>query len=301
MTTPVLLLIHRRPAPTEQVFDAIRKARPPALLVAADGPSDDPQCQETRNLVLLHVDWPCAVETRLLKENEGCKRAVAGALDWAFSRHQHLIVIEDDCLPSASFFPFCEELLERYKDAPEVMQICGANLSDRAAEGGSDYYASRFATIWGWASWRRAWRHYDVAMRSWPEMRASPGWRKSCRFKGEARWRRRLYDEAHDGSVDTWDSAWMFALQMQGGLSLIPSRNLVSNLGWGRDATHTHNVKDPRAAMPAESLHFPLRHPGSLLADDLADRAYFERFCRQPSLMRRVFNKLRRLAARSPS
>lgn len=296
MKTPVLFLIHRRPALTKRVFEAIRDARPPVLLVAADGPSDDPRCQQTRDLVLTHVDWPCTVETRLLKYNEGCKRAVSGALDWAFSRHERLLVIEDDCLPSASFFRFCDELLERYENVPEVMQICGANLSGRAAADGSDYYASRFATIWGWASWRRAWTHYDVEMRNWPRIRASANWQKSCRFKGEARWRRRLYDEAHGGTVDAWSIAWTFAQQMQGGLSLIPSRNLVSNLGWGQDATHTHDANDPRAELPAESLQFPLRHPISIQADDLADRTYFERFCREPSLMRRVFNKFRRLA-----
>jgi len=298
MTTPVLFLIHRRPRLTQKVFQAIREVRPPVLLVAADGPSDDSRCRETRSSVLNQIDWPCSVETRLLEDNEGCKLAVSGALDWAFSRHARLIVIEDDCLPSPSFFQFCEELLNRYENVPKVMQICGANLSGRIATDGSDYYVSRFATIWGWASWRRSWATYDLAMSDWPCERERASQLANCTSKKEWLWRLEIFNAAHCGEIDTWDHQWEYAKWKSGGLSLIPSRNLVSNLGWGNDATHTHDTNDPRAAMPADSLFFPLRHPVSLCEDSVADQAYFDRCCREPSFARRALNKLRRFAKR---
>jgi len=154
--SPVLFLIQRRPELTAQVLAAIRRARPEHLLVAADGPEDDVRCEETRRLVLEGVDWPCTLLTHFSRERLGCRKAISQALDWGFVEHERLIVIEDDCLPEPSFFDFCTELLERYQNDERVMQICGSNLSGHAAQDGSSYYASRFATIWCWASWRRA-------------------------------------------------------------------------------------------------------------------------------------------------
>jgi hypothetical protein len=296
--TSVLFLIQRRLELALQVLAAIRTAKPSQLLIAADGPEEDARCRETREWVLKGIDWPCEVHTRFSPIHLGCRAAVSQALDWGFSISEHLIVIEDDCLPSASFFMFCEELLNRYHDTPEVMQICGANLSGHSSADGNDYYPSRFPTIWGWASWRRAWDCHDAKLQNWPEQRQLIEWQRSCRFKGEAKWRRHLYDAAYNNKVDAWSTAWMFSQQMNGGLSLIPSRNLVSNLGCGKDAVHTHDVNDPRAAMEAESLTFPLKHPRFLRIDDLADQSYFEKYCQEPTLLRRCFTKLHKLVAR---
>lgn len=292
--TPVLFLIQRRPDVTAQVLASIRKARPAHLLVAADGPEGDERCQETRRLVLEGVDWPCTVSTRFSQERLGCRKAVSQALDWGFSVHERLIVVEDDCLPDPSFFRFCPELLDRYQDDDRVMQICGCNLSGHPAQDGSSYYVSRFAMIWCWASWRRAWRHHDAQMTGWDTTRASPRWKAWCRFPGEAAWRRKLYDSACPGNIDAWSIAWEAARQARDGVSLIPSVNLVSNLGWGKEATHTHDANDPRASMQTAPVSFPLRHPARLEPDDRADLAYFNRYCRPPSLLTRVRRKIGR-------
>ncbi|WP_395733440.1 glycosyltransferase family 2 protein [Prosthecobacter sp.] len=296
--TPVLFLIHRRPQLTARSFAAIRQARPEQLMVAADGPEDDVLCQETRRLVEEGIDWPCNVQTRFSATRLGCRNAVSQALDWAFAKHERVIVLEDDCLAEPSFFCFCTELLERYQDEERVMQICGSNLSGHAAQDGSSYYSSRFATIWGWASWRRAWKRYDVRLQVWMEQASKARLEATCKFQGEAAWRKEIYNSASMGTIDTWDIAWEFAQHNSNGVCLIPSVNLVSNLGWGAEATHTHDINDARACMETCPLDFPLRHPSDLAIFDEADRSYFDRYCRRPSLRIRLRRKIGRLLRR---
>ena len=293
--TPVLFLVHRRPELAAQVLESIRQARPKHLLVAADGPEDDGRCQQTRKQVLQGIDWPCEVQTRFSKVQLGCRKAVSQALDWGFALHERLIVVEDDCLPHISFFQFCTELLEHYDGRHEVMQISGCNEAGCEPLDRRSYFASRFPSIWAWASWRRAWLHHDSSMRAWPDLRQTPAWSQTCPFQGEAAWRRSLYDAGCSGEVDAWSPAWNFAQHARGGLSLIPSTNMVANLGWGADALHTRDVSDPRARMTTGEMTFPLQHPEVLKVDDRADLAYFNKCCRAPSLLNRVGRKLRRI------
>jgi hypothetical protein len=293
--TPVLFLIHRRPELAARVLASIRQVRPTRLLVAADGPEEDALCRQTRSRVLDGIDWPCQVETRFSKHPLGCRRAVSQAIDWAFSLHEKLIIIEDDCLPHLSFFRFCTELLDRYESHCEVMQICGCNEADYQPSDGASYFASRFPSIWGWASWRRAWAHHDPVMKSWPDMRRGGEWLSSCRIQGEAAWRKGLFDAAYHDKVDAWSIAWCYAQHLAGGLSLIPTANLVENLGWAADALHTRDVSDPRARMTTRDVGFPLRHPEPLMADEKGALGYFEKYCRSPSLVERVKRKVRRM------
>jgi hypothetical protein len=295
---PVLFLIHRRPSLAAQVLDAIRQARPACLLVAGDGPEDDHLCQQTRREVLQGIDWSCQVQTRFSQTQLRCRKAVSTAIDWAFAQHERVIVVEDDCLPDVSFFQFCAELLERYEGKEDVMQISGCNESGCAPSTGHSYCASRFPSIWAWASWRRAWRHHDASMHAWHDLRKTTAWAKTCRFRGEASWRRALYDSACSGQVDAWSPAWNFAQHARHGITLIPSINLVANLGWGPDALHTRDVDDPRSCMRSGQMTFPLHHPDLLKVDDAVDFAYFNRYCRKPSLIRRVTQKVRRLLGR---
>jgi hypothetical protein len=270
---PVLFLIHRRLGPTTRVMAALRLARPEILLIAADGPHDDPRCTQVREQVLAGIDWPCQVQARFLDEQQGCRKAVSSALDWAFGLHEQLIILEDDCLPHPRFFPFCETMLDRFKAVPEVMQVCGSNLTGMQPAGQS-YYFSRFGPIWGWASWRRAWQAYDVEMKAWAELRNSTQLCLLCPQPFEASWRREVLDPVHRGEVDTWDYQWAFAKLRCGGLNIIPAVNLVSNIGFGPEATHTLNSADPRADLATQELPTPLHHPQSITAWQEADRAY---------------------------
>ena len=252
---------------------ALRQAQPQVLLVAADGPSHDERCQEVREQMMKSIDWPCQVQTRFLEEQQGCRNAVSSALDWAFGLHDQLIILEDDCVPHPSFFAFCAAMLDRFKDEPEVMQICGSNLTGMRPAGQS-YYLSRFGPIWGWASWRRAWQAYDVEMKDWSSLRNSAQLRQLCPEPFEAGWRREVLDAVHRGEVDTWDYQWAFAKLRCGGLNVVPAVNLVSNIGFGSDATHTTNSSDPRADMATHELAHPWQHPLMIKAWQDADRAY---------------------------
>lgn len=281
--TPVLLLIRNRPQLTSRVLEGIRRVRPVQLLVAADGPEDEQLCQETRRIVLKSIDWPCSISMRFSAIRLGCKKAVSEALNWAFELHEELIVLEDDCVPNLSFFLFCEQMLARYRTSPDVMQICGSNLTG-FIPGESSYYFSRFGPIWGWASWRRAWQTYDVNMACWPHVREKAQLGGGCPEPFEAQWRRRVFDEVYTGLVDTWDYQWAFAKMIRKGLSIVPARNLISNIGFGVDATHTTDTRDPRSELPTNELSWPLVHPSSVDSSLQADRMYLQSVVGLPSM-----------------
>ncbi|OUC08639.1 hemolytic protein HlpA-like protein, partial [Litorilinea aerophila] len=165
MQTPVIFLIFNRPDTTAQVFAEIAKARPRRLLVVADGPrphrpDDVEKCSATR-AVIERVDWPCEVSCDFAEENLGGRRRISSGLTWAFSQVEAAIVLEDDCLPHPTFFPFCEELLNRYCHDERIMAITGDNFQFGRSRTKYSYYFSRYFHSWGWATWRRAWQHYD--------------------------------------------------------------------------------------------------------------------------------------------
>src|SRR5258708_3549575 len=177
--TPILFLIFNRPFPTRRVFAEIRKARPAKLFVAADGPRPDkPEdletCRETREIIK-DIDWPCEVQTLFRDKNLGCGVAVSGAITWFFQNVEQGIILEDDCLPDPSFFPFCTELLERYKDDERILLISGNFLQQKNKKFmvKASYYGTLIPHLWGWASWRRAWAKYDFNLTKWPEVKAT--------------------------------------------------------------------------------------------------------------------------------
>jgi hypothetical protein len=279
-TAPVLLLIHRRPDTTQLVMDAIRAARPLRLYVAADGPRNAAEtelCNGARRIAIA-VDWPCEVRTLYRDRNLGCREAVSGAITWFFDQEEEGIILEDDCLPSADFFRFCSELLERFRSDPRIMAICGSCYADAGGAYPASYYFSYYADIWGWATWRRAWKHYDLDMSRWPNFR------RSGRFEALARGHDRraaywakFFDAAHERRIDTWDYQWMYAVMEQSGLACYPIRNLVSNLGYRADATHTlvadaGSEKGPLANLPHQKLDFPLVHPRPAAGSAWLDR-----------------------------
>src|SRR5690606_22599342 len=170
---PVAFLVYKRPDCTREVFARIRAARPTRLFVIADGPKDKPgeaeACREVRRIVS-DVDWDCEVSIDAADVNLGLRRRVSGGLDWVFRQSETAIILEDDCIPSPSFFRFCDELLDRYRDEPRVMTICGSNYLGRLDTDTSYVFTVRCA-LWGWATWRRAWETYDVDLASWPRNR----------------------------------------------------------------------------------------------------------------------------------
>ncbi len=253
---PVLFLIFNRPEPTRQVFEAIRAYQPCRLYVAADGPRPEKPgewslCAEVRSVVN-QVDWKCEVLTLWRDENLGCGRAVSQAITWFFEHEEEGIILEDDCLPDPSFFSFCEEMLDRYRDQPTVGSISGDNFLPPALHMEQPYGFSKFVQIWGWATWRRFWQAYDFQLTAewseWVEIinRANP-------VQNQARYWMQILKALKGGLIDTWDFQVMYSSWRHGYVHIFPNRNLVTNLGYGGDATHT-NFKSPLANLQRDSI-----------------------------------------------
>lgn len=263
MNTPVLLLIFNRPETTTEVFQKIRAARPSRLYIAADGPrihlEDEPVLCEKVRRIATDVDWECELKTQFQKKNIGCKNAVHAALDWFFEHEELGIILEDDCLPDHSFFWFCEEMLKMYYENSQVMMISGSNFQKINSKKNS-YFFSRYPNIWGWATWRRAWQHYDITMALWPEFSRGKLFgemfdRRTFRF-----WQN-VFKRAYQNEINFWDYQWIFSCFVNGGLSIVPSVNLVSNIGHFTKGTHTNKYLDPYLGFPLSSIKSPLVHP----------------------------------------
>jgi len=276
INTPVLFLIFNRPDTTQRVFNEIRRAQPAQLFIAADGPRDNrpddiENCKKTREIIH-HVDWDCKVSTLFRDNNLGCKLAVSSAIDWFFSQVDEGIILEDDCVPDQSFFPFCQELLERYRNDERVMIISGDNFQFGKRRTEFSYYFSRFPHLWGWASWKRAWHYYDVEMKLWPIIHDGDWLMDIFNDRDAVRYWNHILEAAYNDKIDTWDYQWSFSCWIQGMLCILPNTNLVSNIGFGQDASHTHNMRNPFAYMSVTPMQFPLNHPPFIIRDDRADR-----------------------------
>ena len=272
MDTPVLLLIFNRPDLTKIVFDKIAEVKPNVLFVAADGHRPDREgeyekCQETRRSVLDNVHWDCEVFTLLREKNLGCKRAVSSAIDWFFSIVDKGIILEDDCLPNISFFNFCTELLAHYEYDNQIMHISGNNFQERNTPKRHSYYFSIYNHIWGWATWRRAWQHYDATMEDYD----ADVVRQVFRYEGEQEYWNKNFTKAALGQIDTWDYQWTYAIWKNSGLAVLPSINLVSNIGFREDATHTNSKDSIIANLPSWTLT-QIVHPEVITVDEEADR-----------------------------
>jgi hypothetical protein len=297
LNTPVALLIFNRPDTTERVFNAIANARPPKLLVVADGPRPHREgeaelCAQTR-AIINRVDWDCEVITEFADSNMGCKRRVASGIDWIFEQVEEAIILEDDCLPDPSFFRYCEEMLTRYRDNERVGMVSGGNLQFGRRRGSGSYYFSKYTHIWGWASWRRAWKHYDRDLTLWPAFRDQGLLTEFFETPGEQEYWRNSFQWVHEGSLDTWDVSWTFTAITHGLLQVVPNVNLISNIGFGANATHTH-VVGVHANMPTQPIEFPLVHPTFVLADIEADR-HIAQDQLAPSFMKRKWRRIQRM------
>jgi hypothetical protein len=284
LSTPVAFIIFNRPDLTAQVFRAIAAAKPSKLLIIADGPRSDREgesekCAAARRIVD-EVDWDCEVLTNYSEENLGCKARIASGLTWVFQQVEEAIILEDDCVPEHSFFGYCSDLLKRYREDARIFHISGTKVlrdANRPRPDGYSYWFSRFPQIWGWATWRRAWAHYDVTMSRWPEFKKSEKFAALCRDTAEREYWISTIERVYSGGFNTWDAAWLLACWLNNAISIAPSRNLVSNLGFRTDATHTKTQHTGHSCLPLESLR-DLVHPPAVAVDDASDNSIFDSF-----------------------
>ena len=274
LKTPVCFIIFNRPDVTQRVFEKIREAKPPKLLVIADGArankiGEQEKCLAAR-AIIHQVDWKCEVLTNYSDVNLGCRKRIYTGLDWVFSQVEEAIILEDDCLPDPSFFRFCEELLEEYRHNTKIMLVSGQNLQFGQKRRNYSYYFSRYNHCWGWATWKRAWQYYDDTMELWPLVK-NENWLFDILQDEQAfRYWSATFQGMYEG-FDTWDYPWLFACYINQGLSVLPNINLVSNIGFGKEGTHATDTNSILANIPVEEMQFPLKHPPFIVRDTQAD------------------------------
>lgn len=257
LRTPILLLVFNRPKLTARVFAEIRAQKPVSLYVASDGarPGRHGEAElvdETRRIATA-VDWPCEIRTLFRESNLGCGRAVSTAIRWFFDNVEEGIVLEDDCLPHQDFFRYCETLLDRYRDETKIATIAGTHFLPDSLSHRQTHYASKYFQMWGWASWRRAWRHYDFELQALSDGEWFQLLQTRHPIAIEAGYWREVLLSLRAGNVDTWDFQALFSFWRIGANHMMPGRNLISNLGYGLDATHT-NFTSFMAEIPTHPL-----------------------------------------------
>jgi hypothetical protein len=283
LSTPVAFMIFNRPDLTQLVFKAIARAEPERLLVVADGPrfpEEVEKCEQAR-AIIDGVDWKCDVLTNYSDKNLGCGQRVASGINWVFSKVEEAIFLEDDTLPDMSFFPYCEILLEHYRYDKRIMTINGNNFQSGKRETEYSYHFSKYCSCWGWASWRRAWKHYDYQMKTWPLFKKAGMMKMICPDLIEQCFWANLFDSMYEnpGEIDTWDHQWKYACWSQNGLAIMPNVNLVANIGLGRpDASHTIGHNPLLAKLSKSQEMWEIKHPPFVVRQRDADTYIFDYF-----------------------
>ncbi|MDB4154680.1 hypothetical protein N9682_06090 [Candidatus Pelagibacter sp.] len=281
LKTAVLFLVFNRPETTTKVFEKIRQAKPPRLYVACDGPregnNNDKQQVTKVCEIATKVDWPCIVKTLFRDKNLGCKKGVSTAITWFFEHEEQGIIFEDDCVPHLDFFTFCENLLDRYAEDERVSIISGNNFQDDKWRGNASYYFSKYNHIWGWASWRRAWKHYQGDIKFWPKWKNSKAWLNYMPDKVERRDWEKIFDQVYAEKIDSWAYPWTTSLWYKGGFTATPNVNLVSNIGFGVEATHTLSEDDKHSNLPAKEIG-EIIHPAEIKRNIEAEKYNFNNF-----------------------
>ncbi len=299
MNINVAFLIFKRPDTTAKVFEAIRQAQPQKLLVIADGPRQDrpdeaEKCAATQ-AIIERVDWECEVLTNYSEVNLGCAKRVSSGLDWVFELVEDAVIIEDDCVPHPSFFHFCEELLQRYRDDQRIMSIAGSNFQFGRSVTDYSYYHSLYHDCWGWATWKRAWKYFDFEMKLWPKLKETSFLQDHLLDANVAQYWQQKFDLTYELKKDSWFYRWLYSCWVQNGIALVPDINSVSNIGFSAGATHT--VEDARYAnLAIAEIPFPLKHPPFMFLNREADRLNFLNRC-HISLPTRFVRKIKRMSA----
>lgn len=287
--TPILLIAFNRYDTTVQVFEQIRKLKPKYLYIAVDGPradkaGEDEKCKRVKD-IFTNIDWDCEVHTLFRKENLGCKMGVSSAITWFFENVEQGIIIEDDILLDPTFFPYAEEMLKYYKDDEQVMNINSVNFQPKKRSYKS-YYFSNYALVWGWATWRRAWAKYDVALKGYDK-----------NILSEIILNKRVLNQFDNkitqilsNKIDTWDYQWNYTIWENKGLCITPEINMCYNIGFGAEATHTFGADFHASKMKMAAMDSKIVHPTNKNKNIKADY-YYESFVVEPSLFKNLFAK----------
>lgn len=285
MDVAVLLMTYKRYGTTRIVFDAIRKAKPKKIYIASNGPicpddvSETKQIQKIRRLTS-DIDWECDVKTLFRENHLSVEESIPNSINWFFSHETEGIILEDDCVPGNTFFEFCSELLNYHRHNHQIMMISGNNFQDGIVRTNKSYYYSGLFHIWGWATWKRAWEKYEYSKN---ELNSKSGFNEIQiplkKYSYRLFWKRVLLS-VKNKKLNTWDHIWTYCCWSNNGLSCIPHINLVSNIGFGEEATFTFNINDKSSNMSVEEINFPLLHNNivkqNLIADEYTCKNHYK-------------------------
>jgi hypothetical protein len=272
MNTPVALIIYHRPKMTAKVIGSLREVKPSEVFVIADGPQnqlDVGKCNETRALIK-SIDWKCKIYKNYSPINLGLRKRVVSGLDWVFSKVDRAIILEDDLVIDKSFYRFCEEMLEKYRNNTRIISIAGDNFLFGKYKIKESYFFSRYTYSWGWATWKRAWKLYDDTMRNWPGIKKLKVLKNSIKEYDVLAYWSKVFDLTYQRGIGSWAYCWTYTAFVHNMLSIVPSVNLVSNIGIGKGATHTL-IKSKVFGVPTFEMHFPLRYVKMVARDSRAD------------------------------
>lgn len=294
----VAILIYRRPALVRELLVCLREARPKRLWILADGPKKDQGageeglCRSAREEAEKGITWGCEVKKVYATENLGLKRGVETGLDAVFAEEQEAMILEEDCHPSPDFFPFCAEMLARYREEPKVAAISGNCFLPQDMAVASDYFFSRYLHIWGWATWARTWNSYDRNRWQWPQKGFGAYFPDADTV--EKQYWNRIYERVRTGEIQTWDYPWVAHLWSQGWVSITPSQNLVANRGFGPEATNTKDMGVSVGIERQEKMRPPYRGPvGGIRANPIVEQAVFRNHFLRTQGRRNLWQKLR--------
>lgn len=290
---PILFITFTRFETTKKVFESIKAIKPAKLYISSDGPRENIEGESEkveflRNYILDNIDWECQVSTNFQKVNLGCKYNPQSSITWFFEQEKMGIILEDDVVPSQSFFAYCKELLIRYERDLRVWGISGANMQHKVDIEDS-YYFSDFFMTWGWASWSSRWQKHLELMKQFDNYVSSPLIKH--KLKNRTANKKMLYNAiiSYNNQLDAWDYLWIFSCFCNNGLIATPNANLCENIGFGEGATHTSSNSYMRISK--NELDFPLKHPLIIYANKKIDEQFFSNVFGWISFRKKLFNK----------
>lgn len=304
LKTAVLFLVFNRLETTKKVFKAISKAKPPRLYIASDAARSNIEnealiVQSVRDHILKNIDWKCEVKTLFREINLGCKYSVTSAITWFFKNEDQGIILEDDCLPSKSFFWYCEELLEKYKDKNSIYLISGETHSSKFLDKGEDYNFCKYPLLWGWASWKRAWQNYDPEMTDWPKKKIEV-LNSVSKYKSTINFWKTNFERMYKKEIDTWDYQFAYLLLKNKGKCIFPKFNLITNIGFGLEATRTNDIYSDAANRERFEINLPLSNFINPYSEERVNKYYdLNEFSLKSSFVhyinKKIYNFLRQI------
>ena len=304
-STPILLIIWRRPQETIKVINSLSKIKPKKLFISCDGPrlenrEEKLKVKRTQEVCKEYINWDCELKWQISNKNLGCKIGVVSAINWFFSNVQEGIILEDDIVAHPDFFPFCENLLQKYRKDKRVWCISGSNNQDNIIRGEGSYYFGKIPLIWGWATWKNRWEEYDVEINDWPQIKSSNMLSNIFEDQVEKEYWINIWDNFYKtGKPDTWDYSWVLSCLINNALIAIPNQNLINNIGFNSDATHTKWEK--KSTSNIKSIGLKIIHPKIFVCDKKAEKYQFDFYFGgysirlKKDLILRIKNKIKRI------